>query len=159
LNFFKTITTRVAGEDMKKFWITLGASTFLAACAAAPPAQHLRFANPPVGAAQIDWTKPIVLEFQPGDRLPVHAAFSNQLFELSPASPAIELVAKRHGFVRIDGAHITTSLTGDDFEAKPLAPGMFRFGLVMTREGTWVDLALTTPRKAEPTAAAPAPTP
>jgi hypothetical protein len=136
---------------MIKLCRTLVLSTLLMACGAAAPAQHVRFADlAKGGAGGLDWRTPIVLEFEAGDRLPIHVAFSDQLFELSPASPPLELVAKRHGFVRIEGTGITTSLSGDDFETKPLAPGTFRLGLAVTRQGTFVDLAATTPRKREP---------
>ena len=119
-------------------------------CAAKLPAQHVRFADATKSGAQIDWTRPMVLEFQAGDRLPLRVAFDDQIFGLSPAAPPIELVAKRHGFVRIEGARITGSLTGDDFDTSPLEPGKFRFGLSITREGSWLELVVATPRHAEP---------
>lgn len=119
----------------------------LSGCGAARPAQHLRFADIGNGgvAGGIDFNRPIELEFQPGDRLPIRLEFSDQLFELSPTAPPLAFVAKRHGFVRIDGARITSSLTGDDFEAKPRVPGSFRFGLAVTRQGSWVELVVRTP--------------
>jgi hypothetical protein len=136
---------------MIKIGSALVMSGLLTACAATtPPAQHLRFAEAAAGRGRIDWTRPLVLEFEAGDRLPVHVEFSDQLFALSPSPPVIELVAKRHGFVRIEGRHITSSFTGDDFDARPLAPGAFRLGLATTRQGSWVELAVTTPRKREP---------
>ncbi|HYQ14829.1 MAG TPA: hypothetical protein VEQ58_03700 [Polyangiaceae bacterium] len=124
--------------------LAVGLST---ACGAAAPAQHLRFADAATGAGRIDWTKPVVLEFEAGDRLPVHIAFTDQLFELTPAKPDVVFVAKRHGFVRIDGAHITSSLTGADFDQKPSAPGQFRFGIALTKDGNWIEMAVTTPRR------------
>ena len=133
---------------MNKLGGTLVVAALSVGCGAAPPAQHLRFAEASTTAGRIDWTKPVVLEFQAGDRLPVHVAFSDQSFELTPAAPPIAFVAKRHCFVRIDGARITTSLTGDDFDQRPAAPGHFRFGIALTRDGSWVDLAVTTPRRA-----------
>ncbi len=126
----------------------------LGACASAAPAQHVRFADAASAGARLDWTRPIVLEFQAGDRLPVHIAIADQLFELTPDAPQLHLVAKRHGFVRIDPGRVSASLTGDDFDLKPLAPGTFRFGLAVTRQGTWLELAMTTPRHATPNLAA-----
>jgi hypothetical protein len=130
--------TRIAATT----WLTWG-------CAAAPPAQHLRFADAAAHGSSIDWARPVVLEFQPGDRLPVRLAFSDQLFELSPAVPALELVAKRRGFLRIEPGGIRGSLSGDDFDVSPLAPGQFRFGLSVTKDGSWLELGLVTPRHAE----------
>ncbi|HKY41008.1 MAG TPA: hypothetical protein VJN18_33970 [Polyangiaceae bacterium] len=136
---------------MNQYWIPIAISWLALACGrAAAPAQHLRFAEVGKSGAGVDWTRPVVLEFQPGDRLPVRVAFSDQVFELSPAASAIELVAKRRGFLRIEQGRITGSLTGDDFDATPLAPGQFRFGIAVTKNGSWVDLAVTTPRHAEP---------
>lgn len=123
--------------------------SMLGGCGAAPAAQHLRFADVGKGGGGIDWSRPIVLEFQPGDQLPIRLEFSDQLFELSPAPPPLAFVAKRHGFVRIEGTRITSSLTGADFDAKPSAPGSFRFGLAITRQASWVELVVKTPRHPE----------
>ena len=131
--------------------VVFGSLLLLTGCGAAPPPQHMRLADNGQGGAAggIDFNRPIELEFQPGDRLPIRLEFSDQLFELAPAAPPLEFVAKRHGFVRIDGPRITTSLTGADFEAKPRTPGSFRFGLALTRQGSWVELVVKTPRHRE----------
>jgi hypothetical protein len=128
----------------------LSVSLLIGGCAGSAPAQRLRFADAASHGARIDWSKPIVLEIEPGDRLPVRIGFSDQLFELTPSAPPIELVAKRRGFIRVELGRISSSLTGADFESTPLAPGQFRFGLAITRQGSWLELALTTPRHAEP---------
>jgi hypothetical protein len=127
----------------------------VSACAGAQPAQHLKFSEASHTGGQLDFTRPFVLEFEPGDRLPIHLEFTDQLFELQPAKPDLVLVAKRHGFVLIDGAHVVSSLRGDDFDVKPEEPGRFRFGLAITRQGSWIDAAVTTPRHAEPGGTAP----
>ena len=128
----------------------LAVSLLISGCAGNAAAQHMRFADAASQGARIDWTKPLVLEVEPGDRLPVRITFVDQLFDLAPAAPVIELVAKRRGFIRIEPGRITSSLTGADFESSPLAPGQFRFGLSITRQGSWLELAVTTPRHAEP---------
>ncbi|HYP90300.1 MAG TPA: hypothetical protein VEQ59_19145 [Polyangiaceae bacterium] len=134
---------------MLKLFITLLVVGLSTACGAAAPAQHVRFADiaSGVGGARIDWTKPIVLEFQAGERLPIHVAFSDQLFDLTPPAPDLAFVAKRRCFVRIDNGRITSSLTGTDFEKRPAAPGQFRFGIALTKDGSWVEVAVTTPRR------------
>jgi hypothetical protein len=129
---------------------TLAVSLLVSGCAGSAPVQRVRLADAASQGARIDWTKPLVLEVQPGDRLPVRITFVDQLFDLAPAAPLIELVAKRRGFIRIEPGRITSSLTGADFETSPLAPGQFRFGLSITRQGSWLELAVTTPRHAEP---------
>ena len=50
----------------------------------------------------------------------------------------------------LKAAGLAGSLTGNDFDTKPLAPGSFSFGISITRQGTWLALAMTTPRHAEP---------
>jgi hypothetical protein len=127
------------------------------ACGAAAPAQRLRYAHAELdGARQLDWSQPIELVFEPGDRLPIQVSFSDQAFELVPAAPPLELVARRHCVVRIEKGRITKSLDGD-FSASPVAPGSFRFGIAITPEGKHLELAVSTPRQAEPAAAAPSP--
>ncbi len=127
----------------------------LTACGAAAPAQRLRFADATHNAGHLDWSRPVELEFQAGDRLPIRVAFSDQAFELIPGAPALELVAKRHCVVRIENGKISKSLTGD-FESRPLAPGTFHFGFAITRDAKWLNLAVTTPQEFEPvTPAAP----
>jgi hypothetical protein len=135
---------------MKPIRSSLTLALLFTGCAAAPPAQHILFADAARSGSSIDWTRPIVLEFHAGDRLPVHVSLSDQLFDLSPAAPQLELVAKRRGFVRIEPGRVSSSLSGDDFETKPLGPGTFSFGLSITRQGTWLALAMTTPRHTEP---------
>jgi hypothetical protein len=130
-------------------WLTF--ALVMGGCGAGPAPQHLRLADAHTQGSRIDWTRPLVLEINPGDRLPVRIAFSDQLFELNPAAPKLELVAKRRGFIRIDAGRITSSLNGDDFEKSPLAPGQFRFGLAITRQGSSIEVAVTTPRRAEGT--------
>jgi hypothetical protein len=124
------------------------------ACGSAAPAQRLRYGDAPEAAARLDWSRPIELTFQPGDRLPIQLTFSDQAFQLVPAAPALELVATRHCIVRIEDGRITKSLSGD-FSERPLAPGAFRFGLAITRQGKHLELAVTTPRHPEPTSAKP----
>lgn len=135
---------------MKPFCSSIALALLFSGCGAAPPAQHIRFSDAAHSGSGIDWTRPIVLEFQRGDRLPVHMSLSDQLFDLSPDAPQLELVAKRRGFVRIEPGRVSSSLTGDDFDTRPLGPGTFNFGLSITPGGTWVALAVTTPRHAEP---------
>ncbi len=130
------------------------------ACGGVAPAQRIRYADPSSAARTLDWSKPIELEFQPGDRLPIQVTFSDQAFELVPAAPPLELVATRHCIVRIEDGHITKSLDGD-FSKQPVSPGTFRFGIAITREGKHLELAVSTPRHPEPatTPAAAPPTP
>src|SRR5690349_9935379 len=79
----------------------------LTACGAAnaPAARAYRFADlvarPESGAHVFE--APAILEFEPGDRLPLRLEFSDVHFALDPAAPPLALVAREHCFVRIDG--------------------------------------------------------
>jgi hypothetical protein len=76
------------------------------------------------------WTgkAPLIVEFQAGDHLPIHMELSSEDFALEPSTPALELVARRHCFVRFDDHGIRTSSDGQSFD-EPKQPGSFRIGL------------------------------
>jgi hypothetical protein len=76
------------------------------------------------------WTgkAPLIVEFQAGDHLPIHMELSSEDFVLEPSTPPLELVARRHCFVRFDGHDIRTSSDGQSFD-EPKQPGSFRIGL------------------------------
>ena len=86
--------------------------------------------------------------FQPGDRLPVNFEFTGEDFEMQPQHPPLELVAKRHGFVRIGANGIRTSPDADHFDSKPSQPGSFRvgFGAVQGKPAK-LDVVITAPRR------------
>jgi hypothetical protein len=102
-----------------------------AACGAHSPApRSFRYADlvrEPATGQQI-FEQPIILEFVPGDRLPIELGFDDSSFALDPAAPPLALVAKEHCFVRIDERGIRTSRNPNDFDREPKTPGSFFFG-------------------------------
>jgi len=59
-----------------------------------------------------------------------------------------DLVAQRRCFILIGGDRLKTSLTGDDFDEKPKAPGHFRVELALTRERRRLLVEVATPEHA-----------
>jgi hypothetical protein len=139
--------------DMTKTWFLIAVG--LCGCASAPAPLRVSYAELQHPSARNYFERPLVIEFNAGDRLPVELGFDGQFFALSPAQPALELVAKRHCFVRVDGSGFRTSFDGQDFDARPEQPGKFFAGLSITAEhGTKLVVKVETPRHAQP----PAPT-
>jgi hypothetical protein len=118
-----------------KSWSLLG--LLLAAvsgCAASPPPFHARYAEIGRGAlAEYRGDRPMVVEFLPGERLPVDLRVESEDFELVPAQPPLELVAKRRVFVRFGSDGIRTSTDGINFGQKPHEPGRFQLGFAATK--------------------------
>jgi hypothetical protein len=120
----------------------------LAGCARTPAASTpIRYGD--LGrSASLDVRGPFVVEFQAGDRVPVHFDFSGEDFELAPAHPEMELVAKHRCFVRFSAEGVRSSLDPRTFDGKPRTPGTFRFGLKVVRgQPAAVDVAIVTPRR------------
>jgi len=131
---------------------TLGFAALLScACAGhAPQPLTVRYADighVPLKAAA---GQPLILRFEKGDRIPVVLEFESQAFALSPAPPAIELVATRRSFLLVDGNGLHGSLDGRDFQEKPLAPGRFSAGFGLTPEHATVRIHIVAPRKPMP---------
>jgi hypothetical protein len=119
----------------------------LQACAHTP--DPMRLALTQIGKGGLaGWTgkEPLIIEFQAGDRLPVHLELGSEDFSLEPNAPALELVAARHCFVRFDEHGVRSSPDGVKFD-DPKEPGSFRIGLNATREQPpRLDVILRAPR-------------
>jgi hypothetical protein len=125
------------------------AVTSLPACAATPAPYRVRFSDFAHGAAVgYDGKRALVVELQPGERIPVNLQFDGQDFDLVPAHPSLELVAKHHCFVRFWRDGIRTSLDGEHFDEKPRIPGRFRIGLEShPGQATRLDVVVVGPRR------------
>jgi hypothetical protein len=122
----------------------------LAGCGAHVPAPHsYRYADlvrEPATGRHI-FEQPIILEFQPGDRLPIELGFQDAAFALEPSAPQLSLVAKERCFVRIDERGIRTSRDRTRFDEKPAAPGSFFFGFAHRTTGPSLSVQVKTPRR------------
>jgi len=123
--------------------------TLASACAATPAPYRIRYADVASGAiAGYDGKRALVLELSPGERVPVNLQFDGEDFELAPAHPNLELVAKRHCFVRFWSDGVRTSLDGEHFDEKPRVPGRFRVGLGAERgQAARLDVVIVAPRR------------
>jgi len=114
-----------------RFWLCpllLAAALATSACGHEAAATHVRFADFGRGALKgYDGSRPLVVEFQQGERLPVNLAVTGEGFELDPQHPPLEIVAKEHCFVRVDAKGFRVSRDGVHFD-KPRHPGTFRIG-------------------------------
>jgi hypothetical protein len=129
-------------------WIAWTGLTTLG-CAHAVAPKRVRYADINNGALQgYTGAEPLIIEFQPGDRLPVNFEFTGEDFELQPQHPPLELVAKRHGFVRIGTNGIRTSPDPDHFDSKPSQPGSFRVGFgAAPGKPAKLDVVIAAPRR------------
>ncbi|HEX3595881.1 MAG TPA: hypothetical protein VHU80_12305 [Polyangiaceae bacterium] len=133
-----------------KIFVTTAVSMLSGAsgCAAhAPPPLHVRYAELEHGPRAHEG-QPVIVELDPGDRIPVALRFSDDAFELDPAAPKLDLVARRRCFILVGSDRIKTSLTGNDFDERPKTPGHFRVELQLTREQRGLVVEVTTPRHA-----------
>lgn len=137
-------------EIGKGLWVVV-VSLVLGAlgCASSAEPYRVRYADIGSGAMKdFRGTVPLVVEFQQGDRLPVNFSFTGEDFELEPAKPKLELVAKGHCFVRFDEDGIRVSLDGEHFDQKPRVPGSFRVGFNAQRgKPTKLDVVIVAPQR------------
>jgi hypothetical protein len=91
--------------------------------------------------------RPIIVELQEGDVVPIDFALSSELVDLVPASPALSLRARRHIFVRVSPDGVATSSDGVDFDEQPQRPGSFAVGLSIKREGVRLQVQIKTPTR------------
>jgi hypothetical protein len=119
-----------------------------AGCAHSAPAKQISLAELRRGALA-DWRGdgPLIVEFRPGDRLPVELDFQSQFFGLEQPAAGMELVVKERCFVRFDENGVRTSPDGIDFETEE--PGRFGIHLVTTKTtATTLKVQIVAPRHA-----------
>ena len=130
------------------FTFVIAAATLTSVgCGHEAAATRVRFADFGQGALKgYDGSRPLIIEFQPGERLPVNLEVDGEGFELEPRHPPLELVAKEHCFVRVGADGFRVSRDGVHFD-KPSQPGSFRIGF-WSRPGqqTKLDVIVHGPR-------------
>ena len=90
--------------------------------------------------------RPIIVELQEGDVIPIDFALSSELVDLVPASPTLSLRARRRVFVRVGPDGVATSSDGVDFD-EPRRPGSFAVCLSIKREGVRLQVQIKTPTR------------
>jgi hypothetical protein len=130
------------------FVIAGGCGASLLGCAGTPEPLRVRYADLANGAARdYKGDRPLVVEFEPGDRIPVDFRFSGQYFGIEP-TPAVDVVTTGHCFVRFGGDGIKVSADGRNFDERPQQPGSFRIGLHSERDKpTKLEVFIATPRR------------
>jgi hypothetical protein len=118
-------------------------------CAHSPAPMRVRYADIGNGAMKgFTRDQPLIIEFQPGDRIPVNFDLSGDGFELEPEHPQLEIVVKQHYFLRVSAKGLRMSPDPDHFDDKPKQPGTFRVGFWLDRDQrAKVDIVIATPRR------------
>ncbi|MEZ4295716.1 MAG: hypothetical protein R3B70_12120 [Polyangiaceae bacterium] len=105
----------------------------LPACAKPPEPQLVKAADVgKMGALAMD--RPIVIEFEEGQKIPVELVLDGPFLKTPDDLPPVELIVRRHFFLRVDGNGIKSSADGKSFDEKPARPGSFAVGVDITRE-------------------------
>lgn len=113
-------------------------------CASPMPAVHIK-ASDRGKAAQLQPGQPLVVEFEPGDAIPLRVAVNGSLVDLEPANPPLVLRAKRRFFLRIEGSSIKVSLDGVNFEPPRSKSGSFALGFGVDDGGPSASVGISTP--------------
>ena|SRR5579871_1451630 len=133
------------GPNHRLVMLCLIATAVVACAAPAAPPLRVRYAElehfPTLANG-----RSVIVEFDRGDRIPVELTFKDEAFELEPAGPKLELVARRRCFIQVGPDRLKTSLSGTDFDRHPRAPGYFHVGLELTRERRRLVVDVTTPK-------------
>jgi hypothetical protein len=133
------------------FVLSLGTSACSNLNARAAEAPRVPFASLTArhDLASLIGTKPVVLVFEPGERVPVRFELESMLMRTDREPVTFELVAKRRFFLLLlpDGPP-KISQDGVDFEAQP--KNSFKFGFAVTRSKAELVLGIGIRREALP---------
>ena len=92
----------------------------------------------------------LVIEFQPGDEIPLDVTVEGPLVKSPTPVEPIRLKVERRFFLRLDGDGVATSLDGVTF-GDHAEKGAFSFGIGATKEtGVKATIAIRTPTPREP---------
>jgi hypothetical protein len=136
---------------MKHLVVSLAAPlalVFLSGCAHAPEPVRVRL-DGLATLGPVDFREhPLVLELREGDVIPIELGFESELVELTPTAPGLAFRARKPFFVRMSSEGLAVSIDGVHFNQRPAAPGSFRLGLGVHKEGARVDVHVRTPTHA-----------
>jgi hypothetical protein len=116
-------------------------------CTQAATPMRVRYAD--IGKSGLKFTgaQPLIIEFQPGERIPLNFELTGDGFELQPQHPPLELVATQRCYLRISAKGLRLSVDPDHFDDKPRQPGSFlvRFKAAPGQPAK-VDVVISAPR-------------
>jgi hypothetical protein len=118
-------------------------------CAHAPAPMRVRYADIDKGAMKgFTGAQPLIIEFQPGERIPVDFEITGDGFEQEPRQPKLELVATQRCYLRISDKGLRLSLDPEHFDEKPKQPGSFQVKFWVDREQhAKVNVVIAAPRR------------
>src|SRR5262249_14527336 len=94
----------------------------LPSCAATPEPQFVRAADL-AKAGPLSLDRPIVIEFQEGDTIPLQFVLDGPFVKSPEGAPPIPLRVVRHFFLRVDKDGLKSSTDGKSFDWKSARPG------------------------------------
>lgn len=116
----------------------------LSACAATPAPRFVRAADLDK-IAPISLDRPLVVEFEKGDTLPLRFKLDGPFLKTPDEAPLLSLRVVRHFYLRIDKSGLRASTNGKDFDSKPATPGRFRAGFGVVDGKTISEISISTP--------------
>lgn len=120
-----------------------------AACGSTPdprPPLQLRVGQPVPEDTGVADGRPIVVELQEGDELPLAFSVDGDLLATPADAPPVRLVAKRHFFLRVDRDGVSTSFDGVHFDRKGRGKGSVSVGLGVRKEGVRAEVRVVPPK-------------
>lgn len=121
----------------------LALAVALSGCAATPVPQHVR--ADALGAGDLDPARPIVVEFQEGDTIPLEFVLQGPFVRTDADAKPIVLRVARRFFLKLDEDGIASSLDGQNFDSDNAEPGSFQFGVSVTKDGVAAKMSVRTP--------------
>jgi hypothetical protein len=125
--------------------VVLGVAASLSACAKPPEPQYVRSSDVGKLGGTISLDRPIIVEFQEGDIIPLQFMLTGPFVRSPEGAPPIPLRVARHFFLRIDKDGLKSSTDGKDFDWKSVRPGQFQAGVSVTKEGIKANISIRTP--------------
>jgi hypothetical protein len=123
----------------------LGLAAALSGCARPPEPQYVRSADLGKMGGALSLDRPIIVEFQEGDIIPLQFTLSGPFVQSPEGAPPIPLRVARRFFLRIDKDGLRSSVNGKDFDQRSAQPGQFQAGVGVTKEGVKAHISIRTP--------------
>ena len=129
---------------MRRELMFIATAFAITACAPTPEPRYVRLSELTHGGP-LDLNRPLVIEVDPGDTVPLDFSLQGPLFESPKDAPPITLRAKRHFYLRIGRDGLRSSFDRNDFSGRPVKPGSFQIGFGVTKTGPLATVHIRTP--------------